>query len=343
MKKTLIALAAIAATSAFAQSTVTINGSILYGVNHNVLGGNSYGAIKGDRNFIQFSGVEDMGNGNNATFTLNQRFRSENGNAGTYNATNATAATTEKTLMEQAAIGLNSKQFGNLRLGRFTNIVGFNAYNFQEDSPFGAGTSSQYGRLSAQIQYITPEFNGFSGAYTYASKSQNTSSGAAGNGFGQGTVIGTTDDFGAVTLKYAKGPVFAQFSTVSGLMGEKSYHIGGTYDLGGGIKLALGQFSQSDALVQANSAGQLSFKNNMVGAEYTTGAWVTALTYSKASDNIANAFGSTKAVGAVAKVGAKAYYSLSKRTSIDFETSNVSSSNVDTDGTAYYLGLRHTF
>ena len=74
MKKTLVALAALAVTSAFAQSSVTISGQLdaglqinnsTTGVSSTTLVGGSYGASR-----LRFVGVEDMGGGNKANFLL---------------------------------------------------------------------------------------------------------------------------------------------------------------------------------------------------------------------------------------------------------------------------------
>ena len=365
MKKTLIALAAIAATSAFAQSTVNIGGSIEFVASRSVAGDTAYGANKGDRNHLTFSGSEDLGNGLSANFTLQHRFRSENGQAGTYMVTNgapvacASVTTTvaaivspattpvatstcvagavvERTLFEQTALGLTSKTLGAVRVGRFTNILGFNSYNFQEDSGYGAGTSSQYGRLSGQLQYTTPEVSGFKYTYLTATRDTNKYGTVAGNGFGTGTATGATQNLVAHTVTYNGGPVFAQGSIVTGLQGEASYHLGGTYNLGNGLKLGVGQFSQTDAV-----GTQAAHKNNYVGAEYTTGAWVTALTFSKASDSLYVA--TTAGAGQAQKMGVKAYYSLSKRTTLEFEAANNKDFSTAADGSAYFGGVRHTF
>ncbi|WP_194942826.1 porin [Limnohabitans sp. Rim11] len=343
MKKTLIALAALAATSAFAQSSVSISGSIQYGVSRSAAGVNSFGALKGDRNFVNFGGVEDLGGGTNVTFTAQQRFRSESGRLGTYYATDSipstgtTAANTntadQRNAFEQTAIGVNTKNLGALRLGRFTNILGFNSYNLMEDSGNGAGTSSQNGRLSAQVQYTSPAINGFQYIYLNAAKASNKYGTVAGNGYGSGTLIGTTQDLTAHTIKYTNGPVFAQYSVVDGLIGEASTHLGGTYDLGGGLKLAAGQFNQKDAF-----GTQLAHKNTSFGAEYKFGAWTTAIMRSTANAKIAAAD-----VGKKEQTGLKAYYNLSKRTSIDTEYSKTSKSAAASNGNAYYVGLRHTF
>ena len=333
MKKTLIALAALAATSAFAQSSVSISGSIQYGVARSAAGANTFGALKGDRNFLNFGVVEDLGGGTTATATMQQRFRSETGRFGGYNNTDGSAATTERNAFEQAAIGVNTKDMGALRVGRFTNILGFNSYNLMEDSANGAGTSSQSGRLSAQVQYTSPAINGFQYIYLNAAKVANTTGTATGNGYTGGGLTGATQSLSAHTFKYAQGPIFAQYSIVDGLKGEASSHIGGTYELGGGLKLALGQFHQKDAFLL-----QQAHKNTSMGVEYKFGAWTTAVMRSTASAQIESTH-----IGKKEQTGLKAYYNLSKRTSIDTEYSKTAKAATASNGNAYYVGLRHTF
>jgi len=285
MKKSLIALAALAATSAFAQSTVSISGSIQYGASRNAAGVTTYGALKGDRNFLNFGGTEDLGGGMSATFQLQQRFRSETGRTGAYNNTDATAATTERNLMELANLGLNHNTYGSLRLGRFTNILGTGtAWNLIEDSGNGAGSSSQYGRLSGQVQYSTPTISGFQYVYLNAQRVYNTTATASGNGFSAGAVTNATKGLVAHAVRYTNGPIYFQAAVVDGLQGEQSAHFGGTYDLGGGLKLALGQFRQQD---RVNTAAPQEVHNNTAGGvEYKTGPWVTALMYSQSSAKI---------------------------------------------------------
>ena len=343
MKKSLIALAALAATSAFAQSSVTLSGSIEFAVTRSATGATGLGGSKGDRNNLTFAGTEDLGGGLTAGFTLQHRFRSETGQNGGYIVTagspvtvDSTGAVAERPLFEQTAIALNSKTLGELKVGRFSNKLA-HSYDLQEDSGYGVRTTGQYGRLSGQIQYTTPDFAGFKYSYLNAHRDYNKYSVAAGDGFGAGgTLTGADHNMIAHVLAYAGGAITAEAALVSGLQGESSYQIGGTYNFGNGVKVALGQFSQSDALTLGGTDYR-AMKITAVGVEYRTGPWVTALTYGKASDRV------SAAVGAWSKVGAKAYYSLSPRTTLEFETANLSDSSATTDGTSAFFGVRHTF
>ena len=92
MKKSLVALAVLAATGAFAQSTVTLSGTIKAGVaSNNYSGsatapnnGSNIGVADGSSRFA-LSGSEDLGGGLRANFAIETRFRADEagGGAGT--------------------------------------------------------------------------------------------------------------------------------------------------------------------------------------------------------------------------------------------------------------------
>jgi len=88
MKKTLIALAAVAATSAFAQSTVTIYGQADAALTYAKSGANNFTGLAGagrGSNFVGFMGTEDLGGGWKTNFKLEAQYNLDSG-AG--NATN---------------------------------------------------------------------------------------------------------------------------------------------------------------------------------------------------------------------------------------------------------------
>jgi hypothetical protein len=47
--------------------------------------------------------------------------------------------------------------------------------------------------------------------------------------------------------------------------------------------------------------------------------------------------------GKVGKLGAKVYYSLSKRTTLQAEWLDTRNATAATNGASYYVGVRHTF
>jgi len=110
MKKTLVALAALAATGAFAQSSVTISGQLdaglsvansVTGVNTTTLNGGQYGASR-----LRFVGVEDMGGGMKTNFLLEMQPSMVNG------------GTSGNGLFNRGAWLGMSGGWGEMRLGR---------------------------------------------------------------------------------------------------------------------------------------------------------------------------------------------------------------------------------
>jgi predicted porin len=238
MKKTLVALAALAATSAFAQSTVAITGIVNYGAHHDANGVTSYGGLKGDRNKLNFAATEDMGGGTKAIAVLETRFNLANGSQG-YANTAATPDTAKgTTLFEQTVVGLTDQTLGTVKFGRFTNVIGTYDFSVFEDSKYGTNASiASYGRLSGQAQYDSPKFAGITASVVTASKTQNKYGAAYGWGpvdsidWSANSKTGYRD-FNAIALTYANGPVNAQLSRIVGLYNDTNNKFGISYDAG---------------------------------------------------------------------------------------------------------------
>ena len=82
MKKSLVAIAALAATGAFAQSSVTLSGVMDVGAvyrSNTAPGLNKVGLDRLNNNRLIFSGVEDLGGGLAATFAAQMRFEPTSG------------------------------------------------------------------------------------------------------------------------------------------------------------------------------------------------------------------------------------------------------------------------
>ncbi|MEY4564080.1 MAG: hypothetical protein RLZZ618_3357 [Pseudomonadota bacterium] len=111
MKKTLIALAALAAgTSALAQSTVTIYGRIDQGIGQNVDAVKNREVRAGSTNRIGFRGTEDLGGGLKAFFHIEHRFNADEG----------TQIAGSPFWEGKSIVGLQS-QYGTVFLGRDDN------------------------------------------------------------------------------------------------------------------------------------------------------------------------------------------------------------------------------
>ena len=350
MKKTLIALAALAAVGSVSAQAV-ITGSINMGMAKSATDAYTVGGLKGDRNFLQFAETEDLGNGLKVTGMLNARFVSSTGAEKYYNTTTGTVG---DQLFEQTKLTIDSGA-GQLAIGRFTNFIGLAPIHFQEDSGFGAANQSIYGRLSSQVQYATPAFSGFQGFVLHAKATDNKYAAAlTGNGFTAGVDYSATlnlgtgqylNDFSAVGVNYANGPVFVHVSSFSGLLNEKSTIWGATYNFGP-AKVSLGQYKQGGDIGNTTSKGYLAHTSTEYGVEVPYGNFVGAITYNTNDKDIVIA--ADAGTSQMTKVGYKLYYSLSKRTTLEFETANVtnggaSSNGTSDNGTSYYTGIRHTF
>lgn len=113
MKKTLIAIAALAATGAFAQSSVTISGMVDATYNTKSIGGgavtNEIGSVTASR--FRFVGSEDMGGGNKANFWLEMQPNINDGSI-------------SGAAFNRGAWGGLSGGWGEVRLGRMgTNTI----------------------------------------------------------------------------------------------------------------------------------------------------------------------------------------------------------------------------
>jgi len=233
MKKTLVALAALAATGAFAQSTVSIQGIMDANVQSGKSYGQSYSLVgqSGARTTtIRFHGTEDMGKGLKANFRFEVQPSVIAGDGNGFNNTIATTAavsangTANATGQASAQSGLVGKGysfvgvsggFGEVQFGTI-NTASLAAY-LNGSGALGTGVGSAYGvvqgstgtntftRFENSVAYMTPSFNGFSARFQ--------------------TVLGNDSQYGASTgvtlrrsgmqelgLSYAAGPLSVNFA-----------------------------------------------------------------------------------------------------------------------------------
>lgn len=211
MKKTLIALAALASTAAFAQSSVTLSGNISAAYERSeqagVDGDAQITGYDGSGNRIIFSGTEDLGGGLKAGFHLQSRLDLSTGmeaNAGSR-------------LFEETFVSL-SGGFGAVRVGRFQAFS-----NARFDIFGGAGdravqawgyNSHTNSRADKAIAYDTPKFGGFSLGVQTTSNPANL------------------NEYTVVRALYQNGPLDLQASYEwnTDVTKRKDYAIGASYD-----------------------------------------------------------------------------------------------------------------
>lgn len=226
MKKTLIALAAVAATgAAFAQSSVT-----LYGVADVAVGkANAVGLGFGNDKFqavanntlnngnsrIGFRGVEDLGGGLKAGFNFEQAVNIANG-------------ATEANQFQRAANMSLMGGFGEIRAGRsltpsyysfasweLTGAANYSAVA-KQFSFVGAGS-----RDAAQIMYRSPSFSGLTVDVATVLKGNDAAAATAGD-----------QSKYDIAVTYAAGPLAASLAYNKVSAATKNVAVGAKYNLG---------------------------------------------------------------------------------------------------------------
>lgn len=355
MKKSLIALAALAATSAFAQSSVTLSGTLDVGAVYSSAtapGASKLGLGAGNNNRLIFSGVEDLGGGLAATFAAQMRFdptsgTNERGSTG-YVSTSTTGRDANGTLL--AGTGLNFGRplfqgesrvglrgaFGSIRLGR--GLTALQAPNGGVIDPWGvttvAGSVYAPGYASDYVQggegrtdgifYDTPNFSGLSASLTYSPRKVATTTPTAGK------------PFYSVAVNYNNGPIVGVIGYEQNRYGDSLLNLGGNYNFG--VAKAYLGFGKVKGGAAADRAGVAFLAN--AGTMPGYGAGMTALgqtvgVVGAGSSINSMAIGATVPMGAAkilagystyksdiagaqrdAKLGLGVNYALSKRTSI---------------------------
>lgn len=249
MKKTLIAIAALAATSAFAQSSVVLSGNLDF-AGSNVTGtqigsnANTFASTTGtsSTSVIRLTAVEDLGNGMKATVSYGLDPRSlandslSNTGAQAAGSSGAYANVTTGLARDAVFVGIEGA-FGNVRLGS-PNALGLEASG--DSSPLGTGSGSGYAgnagtmmnsvvqtRYNRSIRYDSPAFKGLTASILAApgGDEQRVST----------TVAMQTPNSRAATelaLKYSNGPLKV---SLTGIMQAAQVNATGFF---GGAQLA---------------------------------------------------------------------------------------------------------
>jgi predicted porin len=337
MKKTLVALAALAAVgTASAHSTVTLygiadvwlgstktetlTGGVLTGVRQTKLDGGGYGGSR-----FGFRGTEDLGGGLKANFVLEQGVNVDTGTPG--------AAGLQ--FNRQAYVGF-SGGFGEVRLGRqhtaYDTLRAATNHSFDTSfavtgSVWGKGIADYANRVDNQITYISPDFSGFSGALTY--------------GLGEDkTATASARDTTAVHLKYAAGPLLVgvayQQQEISNTVDRTHTLLAGSYDFGMAKVTAGFNRAKQDGVGKDNEY--------QLGVDFPVAANARiALGYAYAKKK--NAAGAS--LGKTDGYSLTGYYDLSKRTRLYAGLRNYQDKNaagVKTEkGNLYAIGVRHRF
>jgi predicted porin len=380
MKKTLVALAALASVSAFAQSSVSLTGLVDAG----------YQAVdyKGDKNAgianngrststIQISGTEDLGNGLKANFKFNSDFDPTRGQSNT----SGTTASATTWLNSEKFVGL-SGGFGEVKVGQVNNLSlgsfgtganfgtavgsGFRNVTFTDvlgvvGSAAAAGdgivatANASSVRFDKSVQYVTPSFAGFTAAVNYVKKN----TGAASTDFSTTQHNYNVAGVSEAQVAYTNGPLNVSFTNQkqntigTGATVENKTTLntlGANYTVGAFKLFALNQTAKAK-----EDGTDIHFNTSYTsfGVNYTTGATTLLAQTGSLKNKLAAAGDANK----TKLLGLGADYALSKRTTayLRYERLNddggnlILPSNLDAAGTdagtitRTAIGIVHTF
>lgn len=332
MKKTLIALAAVAASSAaLAQSSVTLFGIMDVNVRHTStkIGGaktslTEMGQDGTASSRLGFRGVEDLGGGMSASFWLE----------GALNPDTGTPAGLQ--FQRRSTVSL-SGGFGEVRLGRDYVPTFWNHTVYDPFGTNGLGNSmNMYSpnanlvmattvRSNNMVSYFTPNMSGFQAQLSYGFKEVTTGSSAS--------------DYQGLRLTYAGGPLSVGFATASegnvGGADMRRTNVGASYDFGF-IKPMFNYTTTKEKVTDTK------LTNMMLGLTAPVGPGLIKASYTRTE---------IKALGAEAdgKQYAVGYeYGLSKRTALYGNLARISAdagllAGAEYKRTGYEVGIRHSF
>ena len=249
MQKKIIALAiaGLASSAAFAQTNVTIYGVADVGyfyqqaAGKNVQSSIDSGGLAGSR--IGFKGVEDLGNGLKALFTLEYAIAMDNNTNVGY-----VDSPWSSTAARQQFVGLSSASLGTVVAGRlqtagydfacaYTGGFAGSAFNVSERAGVaGVINCGTGGRASNAVAYISPSFGGVTVALNHARVTENTNA----MGYTNSTVNQAADSSASLLhVTYANGPlqagaVFARVNASNTIASDdvREMGLGATYDFG---------------------------------------------------------------------------------------------------------------
>lgn len=287
MKKSLLALAVLSAFAgaASAQSSVTLSGRVDAGVIRSN-GQWSLGGSQSGYNALTFSGTEDLGGGLRAFFTLNHRFRINNGEVNNPGGTG--------NFYRNSFVGLGGG-FGDIRLGRILMPLqewngAFDAFDTGYQATTHTGGINATIRATNAIYYRSPSMGGlFVHAAIAAGEGQI-------NGECSGCGVGATSERPTgLAVGYAGGPLRLVLAWDKNGVDEKTIGLYGGFNAG---------FANFMAQYEKGDKGASEPDRWSISAKVPMGAITWKAGYTRWSDEDASKFG----------LGLQ--YDLSKRTNL---------------------------
>ncbi|NIF84446.1 porin [Comamonas sp. Tr-654] len=335
-KMTRIALAALAvmgATTAMAQSSVTLYGRINTTVERQKSGDQSVSGLYNNASRWGIRGTEDLGGGLKAGFALESGFNSDTGTGSAW-----THPTTGMSFARQSEVNL-SGGFGMIRLGNFVPESYYATADYISMHNHDTGSSSDalyydpvwFGGLSTKnkVGYRTPSMGGLTVDASVSLHEKDPTVGPRKNGYD-------------LAANYATGPLHlgAGFSKVGD---NWQAALRGLYTFGQVTLGAYYQRNKDDNQITGTGAG--SRNNFRLSAMYTMGA-------SEFHANVGHANKWSHIADSAATQWTLGYnYNLSKRTKVYGYYTKVNNSKganyvtgaAGADFSSFALGVRHNF
>ena len=325
MKKSLVALAALAAVGvASAQSTTTISGQFRLGVKSDANGTNTLTPDQASGNVMNFDVVEDLGSGLSFVANAQLRFDASNGAF-----VNQSGAGSNASGFHRLRVGLKSKDLGQILFGRiiFDQLHQYNAFG-----PTGA-TLTTVGAVAGatengQFQYTSPKLYGFNVVLGGSMKGNNTQT------TGTPAVFTTSSGGKQFLLNYGNGPFAASYVQEVTRQAAHAKGIGASYDFGV-AKVFATKYQDK------NSYGQQTVDRWTISAQAPIGPFVARVGYLRDSMSTAErtAAGIANPATRRDKNSLALDYALSKRTTVEAQTYKTKGDKER----SLYLGLKHTY
>jgi predicted porin len=345
MKKTLVALAVLAASgAAMAQSSVTLFGVVDAAYANGKGAASSKTQLRNsgyNSSRLGFRGVEDLGGGMKASFWLEAGVNNDDGTGSASSALNQTqtaanVGTQGLTFNRRSTVSLEGGM-GELRLGRDYTPHFWSETVYDPFGTNGVGTTLTFGkggltgvRASNSIGYLSPSMGGVKlWAQTYMGENASTAAKV-----GNGNSYRITFDQDAISLAYAGSTTTTGAGTTN-----KTSNIAGSYDLGVAKLMAQSNTTQITAAAD--------IKSNLIGALVPMAGGTFRISQSQTEQGIKQS--KQMAVGFVNP--------LSKRTDLYATYARISNSGganavlnggshgttLNAASTGYEFGVKHSF
>jgi len=344
MKKTLIALAALASVSAFAQSSVTISGK--FGVAYQAgLGGKSNIAVTdGD---VNFASTEDLGGGMKAGATIGLRTRGrENTVSVKDNGTDAVKSAYSE-VGRDATVWVSGDfgklTAGSIELGNGITGLGWGGANVSLPTDINNGGLLSANAYANVLVYTAPTFNGVTVSVARADSIGTVGHAATSVKNGVETDQGLTAN--VVGATYVNGPlsVFADYTKFGDLKADGSVYDGKRTRLAASYDFGVAKVGYGVEDNKGTSRDTTGGKQTTFGVSVPMGALTIGAVYAKSDETS----GTSTAVTQGTAKGFGADYSLSKRTVINMSWAKIDRTDgnaaTTNEGKEYRVRLMHSF